>query len=170
MRSHRRVHTKYTWGREFTDHANENQVARLNWITNDFYKHHHLYRILGVERHTRTKDIAAQGELLMKGADPATKQYKELEIATKRLSNFLSRDLYDDNGDWNPRTQSFASESQKEDWTHMRKPENLYDDVYYSRKELAILASMKDEHGAASGKLSTHNQFGSARTWNPYLI
>ena len=172
MTSHRRVHTKYAWDRKFTDHANENQVARLNHITNDFYKHHRLYRILGVERHTRQEDIAAKGKSKMGGLDPASQQYKDLENATKLLTNWRSREFYDREGDWDPRTESCAPESRQDAWDRMREPENLWrhGEVTYSKKELDILASMKHEHGAASGKLSTHNQFGSASTWNPYFI
>jgi len=173
MTSHRRVHTKYAWDRKFTDNASEYEVARLNHFTNHFYKHHRLYRILGVERHTWCENIALRGKILMdRLEDTGSKQYKEIEYATKRLSNVQSRLYYDQDGDQETRGNLYLSKSQKDYWDHMREPENMTrdGDVYYTKTELAKLASLKDEHGAASGKLSTHNQFGSARTWNPYLI
>jgi len=165
--------TRWAWDRHFTDNANKHQIARLNRITNDFYKHHEFYRILGVERHTAFKDIAERGESLMSVLVPGSEQYEKIKKATKCLTDETLRKFYNDEGDGNMKTEDgYASESQREYWAYMRKPENQlrHGDVTYSKKELAIFASMKHGHGAASGKLSTHNQFGSASTWNPYFI
>jgi len=149
----------------------------MNEITNDFYKHHQFYRILGVERHTKIEDIEKRAKLLMSSLPSGSQQYKVVETATKCLTTWMLRKFYDTDGDWDPRTQLRASESQRHDWGYMRDPEDMEPEhmnprnkVRLSKKQLDLLASMKDEHGAASGKLSTHNQFGSASTWNPYLI
>ena len=176
MTSHSARERNYERDRHYPDKPDKyGEVAPPERITNDFYKHHKFYRILAVERHTMPCDIEARGNLLMRGLDHDSLRYKQLQEAMDCLVNGggLHRALYDRFGDRQQHDNSYVPEPQREAWRHMRRPEVCLPQdriVHYTRKRLDILSSMKDARGAASGKLSTHNQFGFASTSNPYLV
>ena len=146
MTSHSARERNYERDRQYPDKPDKyGEVAPPERITNDFYKNHKFYRILAVEHHAKSNDIAMRGKLLMLGLDHDSPKYKQLKEAMDCLVNGggMRRAFYDRDGDLQPHNNSYVPESQKDTWRHMGEPE-------YS--------------------LPTHNQFGFASTSNPYLV
>ena len=188
MTSHRAREKNYEWHRQNPGAPDAygkdeyGKVAPPEWRTLKFYQHHKFYRLLGVEYDATRDQIKARGKKLMRYLNPASERYQELYQAMSCLvyGYHGERTNYDRHGDIQPLHSLHvpAAEGQQEPWYDRRpseyrlpKPQILDRwNVFEFRKELARLPSTEDAKGAASGKLSTQNQFGFARTWNPYSI
>ena len=156
-----------------------------------FYQNHKFYRILGLEHDAKYAEVTQRATLLLQGVVEGSDRYYELMPAIHCLTSRSMRPAYDHYGDkgpvppiphempnarWFPRIPSenkmFIPEMQQPwdwDFAEFKKEFTKRQNFEQMKKEFKKKHTEKNAGGAASGKLSTHDQLG-ASTFNPYLI